>query len=74
MYDATKERGSMGWRLMSNTEADFMSLPRNSIQLMGDSKNVYRGNLNMYPSNANYLTYFPYSGIYQLEEENNLHL
>jgi len=55
------EHGSMGWRILSDQEADHINKPRGSIALAGDSKNVMNGNY------SNYLTYFRHSGnIYQV--------
>jgi RHS repeat-associated protein len=61
------EYSSMGWRLLSDVEADFHGVPRGkAVDLMGDSYNVHN-NINSYQSNANYLTYFPHSGnVYQV--------
>ena len=65
--NTTQEYGSMGWRILSNVEADFRDVKRGSLGISGDSQNVKDNSIINYPSNANYLTYFPYTGnIYQV--------
>jgi len=66
--NTTQEYGSMGWRILSNVEADFRDVKRGSLGISGYSQNVKDNSIINYPSNANYLTYFPYTGnIYQVK-------